>query len=368
MTEREGAMKIAVVSLKKYFLPEVFLSDRTEYDEDRATCFLRVLRARLIEKGIELVHCDDVVAEDAWGYIFINHDREYLDRLERTGYKGKLFLVVFESSLIQPDNWQPEIRRRYSAVFSWENPNCLEGLGKEKIIPYFWPNPFFLVEKPIPFAEREKLCVMMAANKWKRRPGELYTERFRAILWFMKHHPEDFDLYGYDWNISPAKKAIEHVRNAWRILRGTQVRPIDVSAVYKGSVSVKKDILKKYRFCICYENAIDIPGYITEKIFDCFIAGVVPVYLGWDGVRDYIPRETFIDKKSFPTYEALYEKLAFMEEEEYETYLDAIGRFLSSEEAEKFDVSSFVDVLLEGMDINRFLQGGGEFDKRHYRH
>ena len=72
-----------------------------------------------------------------------------------------------------------------------------------------------------------------------------------------------------------------------------------MSSVYRGSVLVKKDVIRRYRFCICYENAHGLPGYITEKIFDCLVAGVVPVYLGWDGIRDYVPEDTFIDKKPF---------------------------------------------------------------------
>lgn len=353
-------MKLAVVSCSHYFDPEVFHSDRPEFQEDRSTCFLRVLRARLAERGVELVHCDDVVPEEAWGYLFINHNGKYFEKLERAGYKGQLFLIVFESALIQPDNWLPENRSRYTAVFSWENPgggSSSELLGR---ILYFWPNPLSLAEKPLRFSERKKLCVLMAANKWKRRPNELYTERFRAILWFMKHHPEDFDLYGYDWNISPAKKLVELVRNAWRSLRGTQVRPIDVSPVYRGSVSVKKDILKNYRFCICYENAENFPGYITEKIFDCFIAGVVPVYLGWDGAVLFIPENTFIDKRHFPDYESLYNHLSSMDEEEYNGYLEAIGRFLSSEKAQRFDVSAFVETLAKGMGLKSAAKESNE--------
>jgi hypothetical protein len=352
------ALKLAVVCPENYFVPEVFTSDKLEYQEDRATCFIKVLKERLKGKQIELVHSDAVAPDDAWGYLFLNHNEKLLKRLERTGYKGNKFLIVFESALIQPDNWLPETRRRYTEVFSWEIPNATKESAEKAIIRYFWPNPLFLAEKPVPFSEREKLCVLMAANKWKRRPNELYTERFRAILWFMKHHPEDFDLYGYDWNISPAKKIVEHVRNAWRNMKGTQIRPIDVSPVYKGAATIKKDILKKYRFCICYENAENFPGYITEKIFDCFIAGVVPVYLGWDGVREYIPEVTFIDKRAFPTYDLLYEKLSSMGEQEYNTYLDAIRRFLVSGAAKKFYVSSFVELLLEGTGLSSISKGG----------
>ncbi|MCL1721757.1 glycosyltransferase family 10, partial [Vibrio parahaemolyticus] len=49
---------------------------------------------------------------------------------------------------------------------------------------------------------------------------------------------------------------------------------------YKGSVESKTHTLKNYKFCICFENAQMIEGYITEKIFDCFFSATVPIYWG----------------------------------------------------------------------------------------
>ncbi|WP_226896450.1 glycosyltransferase family 10 domain-containing protein [Poseidonibacter ostreae] len=62
-----------------------------------------------------------------------------------------------------------------------------------------------------------------------------------------------------------------------------------------------------------------MPGYITEKIFDSFFAGCVPVYLGADNITEHIPKECFIDKREFDTYEKLYKYLKNMSDEEYVT-------------------------------------------------
>lgn len=40
--------------------------------------------------------------------------------------------------------------------------------------------------------------------------------------------------------------------------------------------------INEFKFNICSENHdIDCPGYITEKIMDCCLAGAIPIYCGW---------------------------------------------------------------------------------------
>ena len=42
----------------------------------------------------------------------------------------------------------------------------------------------------------------------------------------------------------------------------------------------KCEYLKRFKFHICSENNLNIPGYITEKLFDCCISGAIPIYAG----------------------------------------------------------------------------------------
>jgi hypothetical protein len=43
----------------------------------------------------------------------------------------------------------------------------------------------------------------------------------------------------------------------------------------------KRDYLFHKKFNICPEN-VDASGYVTEKLFDAFAAGTIPIYLGDD--------------------------------------------------------------------------------------
>lgn len=41
-------------------------------------------------------------------------------------------------------------------------------------------------------------------------------------------------------------------------------------------VATKAEVLREYRFCICFENDV-YPGYVTEKVFDAWAGGCIPV-------------------------------------------------------------------------------------------
>ncbi len=58
------------------------------------------------------------------------------------------------------------------------------------------------------------------------------------------------------------------------------------------SVANKINFLSEYKFSIAMENS-EADGYLTEKLFDAFLAGTIPIYYG-----DYMMDE-FINPKSF---------------------------------------------------------------------
>jgi len=72
-----------------------------------------------------------------------------------------------------------------------------------------------------------------------------------------------------------------------------------VSGIFRGPCDRKRETVRRYRFGIAYENTA-WPGYVTEKIIDCFVAGVVPVYLGAPDVSDYVPPLAFWMQRAMP--------------------------------------------------------------------
>ena len=118
---------------------------------------------------------------------------------------------------------------------------------------------------------------------------------------------------------------------------------------YKRPISNKKTTLEKYKFSICYENVKDIPGYITEKIFDSFFAGCVPIYWGADNVLDFIPEGCFIDKRVFNDYDELYDFITNMKDDKYKEYLDNIETFLHSSDGCVFSAETYAKNLVSNL-------------------
>ena len=161
------------------------------------------------------------------------------------------------------DNFDPSNHNYFKKIFTW-NDDIVDG------VKYFKLN---LANKiPLNFrvdlGKKNRFCTMIAGNKTNTDRRELYSERAKAINWFEKNHPKEFDLYGFNWGKS------NYTFPNSKLNKFSLFRKIFTSThtVYKGTLNRKKDTLEQYRFSICYENARNINGYITEKIFDCFFA------------------------------------------------------------------------------------------------
>jgi alpha(1,3/1,4) fucosyltransferase len=250
----------------------------------------------------------------------------------------KSYLLLFESELIRPDNWDLAKHQSFQKIFTWHD----DFVDNKK---YFKINFAQEIPKSITkeLVQKEKLCTLIAGNKKVNHPLELYSKRIEAIRWFEQYHPKDFDFYGIGWD-----EYTHENRYIRFLLRKSKIakffKPHFPS--YRGKVKSKKEVLEKYKFAICYENARDIPGYITEKIFDCFFAGCVPIYWGANNITDHIPKECFINAKEFKNYIEIYDYMATLVDNDYIAYLNNISSYLESEKVKNFSSENFSDTLL----------------------
>ncbi len=232
-------------------------------------------------------------------------------------------LVIYECPLIKPDNWERAYHDRFDYVFTW-NDDLVDGrryIKNNFVSDCLSPFDFDLLKSA--FAQRKLLTMInsyVMPNEPERFPTQLYTHRIRTIRWYESNQADDFDLFGMGWNAAQFPS-------------------------YRGTARDKLAVLSHYRFAICYENAQSYPGYISEKLQDCLLAGVVPVYGGAPNVAAWIPSNCYIDISAFVNYADLHKFLSGMSEQEHGQYLDNIRTFLQTEKSYPFSTQCFIHTL-----------------------
>ena len=291
------------------------------------------LKKKLYSKNIDLVSKEFLGSKKP--------DLEiHLNVWKVTNNKWPKFVILTECEYIHPDNSKINLLRKYDHVFSW-NP-VLVNLGLATKIQIAHPLGKAIVDG---YQKRDKLVVLIGSNRslrgWHPKKN-LYSERVKSIKWFEKNAPNDFDLYGKKWNLSG--------RLSTRL--GGIVHSIEKKLPYKrlpfpswrGEISNKQEVLLRSRFSIVYENVQGVKGYITEKIFDAFVAGNIPIYWGAPDINNYIPRECFINRCEFSNHKKLYEFLKNMSEDKYLNYQEHIKEFLDNQ-SEEFSCEKFSNII-----------------------
>ncbi|MBI3237168.1 MAG: hypothetical protein HYZ48_05675 [Chlamydiales bacterium] len=252
--------------------------------------------------------------------VFFNLTPSYCGKCDLSRLpKEKLVLFMFEPPVVLWRMYQPKVLADFGKVYTWDD----DLVDDQKFFKFYYP-----VLRPmlpdLPSFEEKKLCTLVSSNLKSRHPLELYSERRRVIEYFEKLNTTDFEFYGHKW-------------------------PEGVYANYRGMAADKLQTIKGYRFSICYENMRDVKGYVTEKIFDCFAAGSVPVYWGASNVTETIPEGCFIDRRKFSSLDELYAFLKAMTKEEYEGYLQRIEAYLISDKAKLYSREHYENIFCEAL-------------------
>lgn len=294
---------------------EKLFYDPYAYRDECAKPFC-MLREALEAAGYTLkfsVHGENL--EDFTAFISLTDDHaQLLENLSKVP-RERCFLHMFESPIILPNLYRTSLSKYFGKVYVL-NTDLVDHVNRFQMY-YVQPNLKMVDE--IPDFAQKKLCAIIAGNKDSDNPKSLYRERKQVISFFTRNYPNDLDLYGPDWS---------------------------GYALWRGPAKSKWETLKNYRFSICYENAKNQRGYVTEKIFDSMIAGCVPVYWGADNITDFVPQECFIDRRKFATTRDLYQFLKYMNRKTYEGYIEAMRKYFDSEQAKLFSIEHFVQTIL----------------------
>lgn len=245
----------------------------------------------------------------------------------------KAFLV-FEPPVVDPRLYEalPLLTANFEEVFIHNvdgDGYSLDRVNKIRLRKLYWPQP----RKDVMLdywgrdQRQRRIVVINGSHVPSQLSGELYSKRIQGMVQLAA--TGKIDLYGRGWDRwwSRSNLWIPYWKNRKNIL-----------SIYKGVSQSKYETLSNYHFSLCFEN-MEMQGYVTEKIFDCFYAGTIPIYLGAKDISDLVPKDSFID---FRDYASWNEMLACIDSMTANQMLEMKQRgrtFLLSKDSKKYQNS-----------------------------
>lgn len=145
----------------------------------------------------------------------------------------------------------------------------------------------------------------------------LHDRRLDAIEYFARNN--DLDLYGSGW------ADLGELPSSWV----SRLHDI-IDKCHLGLCQNKIETINNYQFSICFEN-MELPGYVTEKIIDCFVAGTVPLYLGAPDIETIVPVESFVNMRNFKSIDDVDAYMSLMAESDAMRMIAAGRAYLQTE-------------------------------------
>lgn len=249
------------------------------------------------------------------------------------------YLLLIEDRHIRPQNYFVRWHR-YRQVFSWDD-DIVAARGATKYL-----FPAHITAGPIgDYTERSIFMSMVAANKAQAvwTSDDLYRERVATLAWFQRNAPDDLQLYGSGWNL-PIHYPGLIAKALFKMIRWSGAFKHRGRLCWHGIAPVKRDILLRSKFNLCYENTRGSNGYISEKLFDALSTGAVPIYWGAPNVTDYVPEDCFIDRRQFATNEKLFGFLKAVTPQQHACYQEAMFTFCATH-AQRFGIDAFANKI-----------------------
>jgi len=274
-----------------------------------------------------------------------------------TGFESPLYVPYFYDQL---PKIAPQFTHRILYSGAFKNFATRKGFNHLAYFPSYISNDIIPVKKWI----GRKFLVMVASNKYfevdfnklsffnpKRYLGpikhqlikfasptktivyknELITKRLEAVAYFGDLGL--LSLFGHSWN-NLDNLPLKWQKKMVKILK--KIKP--------KSVKDKLKTISFYKFAICFEN-VSYPGYITEKIIDCFVSGVIPIYLGAPDIERFIPRNSFIDMRNFDSWDKLHRYLTKIDSNQATKMIGNGRNFLRSNKGKLYDQQRFANFV-----------------------
>ena len=237
--------------------------------------------------------------------------------------KDKKILLVCEPKVVLPNNFKQKIRNQFGFIVSRHIEDQQYFLQYQQ----YWNRVVLESDNRI-----EKL-VVINSNKISLIKGNNYGLRKLSSkkLAFV-------DLYGRDWEMGFSQKIKELLIALKRNVCSKSM--IDIKSVFvwlssnpitQGVVENKSEIMSKYRYALVIENQ---NTYISEKLFDAFFSGCIPIYIGPKIDDSIIPNSLFV--AATPNLSGIENSFIQIQAIDYKKWKTNLRSWLSKKETRLF--------------------------------
>lgn len=327
MSVKVNVKYIGVVPFPGHSFEIMFSEKNTFFSENQGKNPMYLVKEILEQKGIRLIDAakGDSPAKFDLILYFGNINIQILSKF-RDVVNVYFALEPPAVDVTHEKNNLLQLKKYFDYIVTWND----DLIDKETFIKFNYIVDFFNYMNHVPF-ENKKLLTNISGNKKSNHKDELYSKRLDVINYFETLEQEDFEFWGSGWD----KKIYKN---------------------YRGTASSKIDVYKNFKYAICFENQRKLNGYITEKILDCFVCGIVPIYWGAENIEQYVPKECYIDYRDYENIEALISFLKNISKEQYYDYINNIKCFLNSERIAGFKPEAFANIIIGLMDRKKTIQ------------
>jgi hypothetical protein len=238
--------------------------------------------------------------------------------------RANCVLVRTEPRMVVPSNFSKRRHQEFGDVIT---------LGAEPDLsdhsmpwPQVWPEGKLPVEDgQVPRLEK---VVSISGNKVSLISGELYSLRRQCI-----EQLSSVDFFGRGWGSSfPARllMAIKSFAFAVMSLSTPHISGLRLwfskRHDWLGEVQDKRRVMSNYKYALVIENS---QKYMSEKLFDAFFAGCIPIYVGPPVERYGIPESLVIQAK--PDVRSVQAAVVAAKSKSYEDWRMNLEGFLGKE-------------------------------------
>ncbi len=241
-------------------------------------------------------------------------------------------LLQQEPLQVLPANYASRRKRQFRTIIRVGGNPASEN---SVLCPQLWPSDLRYLE----FSDtvRADKVILVNGNKLSLIKGELYSLRRNAATTI-----SELELYGTGWNSSLVERMLSLAKALVdAVLNGQLPRVASLNGWFgsypnwrgligSGYDSVGRDkkleVMAKHKYALVVENSQE---YLSEKLFDAFFAGCVPIYVGPSLGSYDIPKGLVI--QSEPTIPSLLAAIDKARKLDMRVFRESLISFLSDD-------------------------------------